>query len=62
MLEIGKEIAKDIKYVRVDFYDVEGKIYCGEITLHHGAGNDTFYPSQYDLYYGKKLKLCNGVD
>lgn len=57
MVEIGEKIAKYIKYVRVDFYDVEGKLYCGEITLHHGSGYDKFYPSKYDLYYGQKLKL-----
>lgn len=57
MLNIGYEIAKNMKYVRVDFFDVDGKLYCGEITLHHGAGYDAFYPEKYDLYYGQKLSL-----
>lgn len=57
MKKLAAEIAKDFKYVRVDFYDVEGELFFGEITLHHGSGFDVFYPSEYDLIYGKKLKL-----
>lgn len=57
MLEIGADIAKHFKYVRVDFYDVDGKLYYGEITLHHGSGYDSFRPEEYDLYYGQLLKL-----
>lgn len=57
MKEIGAEIAKLFKYVRVDFYDVDGKLYYGEITLHHGSGADKFYPEKYDFIYGEKLKL-----
>ena len=57
MLEIGKEIAKDMHYVRVDFFDVDGKLYCGEITLHHGGGTDKFNPSKYDTIYGDLVKI-----
>lgn len=34
MVEIGKHFAKQVCYVRVDFYDVDGKLYCGEVTLY----------------------------
>ena len=57
MKRIGTDIAKLFKYVRVDFYDVDGKLYFGEITLHHGGGFDVFCPKDYDLHYGKKLLL-----
>jgi len=57
MKEIGKAIARKFKYVRVDFYDVDGKLYFGEITLHHGSGFDVFTPEEYDLKYGRLLKL-----
>lgn len=57
MVELGNIIAKDFAYVRVDFYDVDGKLFFGEITLHHGSGFDTFFPDDYDLYFGNKLKL-----
>ena len=57
MLEIGSAIAKGMHYVRVDFYDVDGKLYCGEITLHHGGGTDKFVPEKYDLIYGEMVQL-----
>ena len=57
MKEIGKEIAKEYPYVRVDFYDVDGDLYVGEITHFHGGGFDSFHPSDYDLSFGQKLKL-----
>ena len=57
MKRIGSEIAKLFAYVRVDFYDVDGKLYFGEITLHHGGGYDVFIPEEYDFIYGKKLDL-----
>ena len=57
MKEIGQKIAKYFKYVRVDFYDVDGRLYIGEITLHHGGGFDRFRPKEYDAIYGEKLDL-----
>lgn len=57
MIQIGNDIAKNFAYVRVDFYDVDGQLYYGEITLHHGSGYDTFEPKEYDEIFGKKLKL-----
>lgn len=57
MKEIGERIAKFFKYIRVDFYDVDGKLYVGEITLHHGGGCDRFRPEKYDFFYGEKLNL-----
>ena len=57
MKKFGEEIAKNFRYVRVDFYDVDGALYFGEITFHHGSGFDVFHPSEYDLIYGKKLTL-----
>lgn len=57
MKEIGDKVAKQFSYVRVDFYDVDGKLYIGEITFHHGGGFDVFVPEEYDYLYGKKLTL-----
>lgn len=57
MVRLGKKIATQINYVRMDYYDVDGKLYFGEVTLCHGAGFDEFKPESYDLYWGEKLKL-----
>ena len=57
MKEIGCEVSKIAPYVRVDFYDVDGRLYCGEVTLYHGSGFDRFDPVEYDYFYGKKLDI-----
>ena len=57
MKEIGAEIALLSRYVRVDFYDVDGHLYFGEITLHHGSGFDVFVPEECDYIYGAKRDL-----
>ncbi len=56
MKKFGAEIAKDFKYVRVDFYDVDGRLYFGEITLFHGSGTDVFFPEEYDRIFGEKMR------
>lgn len=58
MIRMGSIIAQKFpRYIRVDFYDVDGHIYFGEITFHHGGGYDSFFPAEYDNIYGKKLIL-----
>lgn len=59
MVTIGAEISKAFDYVRVDFYDVDGHLYYGEITLEHGSGYDTFVPEKYDLQFGRNLLLTH---
>lgn len=57
MKKMGAEIAKDFRYVRVDYYECDGQLYFGEITLHHGSGRDRFVPQQYDTIFGQQLIL-----
>lgn len=62
MVSMGAEVAKDLPYVRVDFYETENQLYFGEITISHGGGFDYFIPSEYDLIYGEKLSLMQYFD
>lgn len=57
MIEIGTEIAKNFKYVRVDFYDMGERFYFSEITLYHGAGYNQFYPAEYGDQYAELLEI-----
>ena len=38
MLEIAKVLSKDIPFLRVDLYEINGKIYFGELTFTPCAG------------------------
>jgi hypothetical protein len=57
MIEFGSKIASLYKYVRVDYYDVDGVLYFGEITQCHGGGFDQLQPFEYDLRFGEKIIL-----
>lgn len=57
MIRYGNEIAKNFKYVRVDFFDLGEQFYFSEITLYHGSGHNMFYPREYEKEYADKLVL-----
>ena len=57
MIDFGRQIAQYFKFVRVDMYDIDGKMYFGEVTPFHSAGYAKFYPKEFEAIYAKKLKL-----
>jgi hypothetical protein len=57
MIRLAKQLSKDFPYVRVDFYDVDGRIYFGEITQHHGGGGDNMRPFEWDEKFGAMIQL-----
>jgi hypothetical protein len=57
MIEIAEMLAKDIPFVRVDFYEIEDKIYFGELTFYPGAGFENFYPEIWDRKLGDMITL-----
>lgn len=57
MISLAETLSKDIPHVRVDFYDINGKIYFGELTFFHFSGNVPFQPDEWDYKIGKWLEL-----
>ena len=57
MLELSKELAKDIPHVRVDFYEINNKVYFGELTFYHYSGFTRFEPEEWDYKLGELIKL-----
>lgn len=57
MIEISKTLSKKFPFVRVDLYEVNGKIYFGELTFFPGNGMEEFSPNEYDEIVGKYIKL-----
>lgn len=57
MIELAEILAKDLNYVRVDFFNLNGRIYFGELTFTPNNGDAKFDPPEYDLYYGQKFIL-----
>jgi hypothetical protein len=59
MIRVAEMLAIEFPYLRVDLYNIDGKIFFGELTLHHGSGWEKFEPAEYDQIYGSKVLLNN---
>lgn len=57
MIEIAKELSKDFIFSRIDLYNIDGKIYFGEITLSPNSGFDADITRKTDIMFGKKLEI-----
>lgn len=57
MIEIAKTLSRDFIFCRVDLYEVNEKIYFGEITLHPGGGNEPFGSFEEDLEMGQYIDI-----
>ncbi len=57
MVELSEKLAEDLPFVRVDFYEVSGKIYFGELTFYPGSGFERFQPDKWDRKLGEWIKL-----
>lgn len=57
MFEYARILSKDFKFVRVDFYSIEDRVYFGELTFTPSAGLDTSRLQQTDFILGEKLLL-----
>ena len=49
--------AKDIPFVRVDFYIVDSHIYFGEMTFFPASGFEAFAPEEWDAAIGSWISL-----
>ena len=57
MYNLAQVLSKGIPHVRVDFYNINGKIYFGELTLFHWSGFVKFEPKEWDKIFGDWIKL-----
>lgn len=57
MIEIARTLSKPFPHCRVDLYNVDGKVYFGEITFYHGGGCNKIEPEEWDLRMGSWIHL-----
>lgn len=57
MIEISEIITKKMRFARIDFFEVKGKLYIGEITFFPGCGFEEFTPREWDYTLGSWIKL-----
>jgi hypothetical protein len=57
MLEIAERLGAETDFVRVDLYEVEGRIYFGELTNFPGNGLTRFEPNEFDATLGAQWRI-----
>ena len=57
MKELASRLSKDIPHLRVDFYEMNGKVYFGELTFFHWSGMVPFEPVDWDYKLGDLINL-----
>ncbi len=60
MKEYAKKLSQDFKFVRVDFYEINGTVYLGELTFTPAGGHLKYNESdkkEISLLFGNMLKL-----
>ena len=60
MLEAAKVLSAPFPHVRVDMYNINGKIIFGELTFFNASGYMQFTPDSFDYTIGEKFDL-NGL-
>lgn len=57
MKKLAEKLSQKIPHLRVDFYEVDGKAYFGELTFSHWSGMTPFEPAEWDETFGEWIKL-----
>ena len=57
MRMLAEKLSEGIPHVRVDFYEVDGQVYFGEMTFFHWSGIVPFDPEEWDERIGAWIKL-----
>lgn len=54
MKRMAKILAEDFQFVRVDFYEIYGKVMFGEMTFYDGGGSTYYEPDEWNIKLAEK--------
>jgi hypothetical protein len=57
MIAFSEKLSEGIPFVRTDFYEINQKLYFGELTFFPGSGMEEFTPAEWDYKLGSWIKL-----
>lgn len=57
MKHLCEKLSKGMKQVRLDFYEIDGKLYFGEFTFFSGGGFELFHPDEVERKLGDLIKI-----
>jgi len=55
--EAASKLSQGMKFVRIDLYEINGKVYFGEYTFFHGGGFCLFHPAEWERRLGDWINL-----
>ena len=62
MLKTASILSQDFPFVRVDLYNLDRKIYFGELTFYPWTGYVQFYPDSFDYELGNLMDITSIVN
>ena len=57
MIELAKILSTGIPHVRVDFYEMNGRVYFGEMTFYDNSGFLKIHPDDWEIEWGNLIRL-----
>ena len=57
MKNLASKLSEGTPQLRVDFYEVDGQVYFGELTFFHCSGFSAFHPEEWDGIFGSWVEL-----
>ncbi len=57
MIDLSRKLSKGLPHFIVDLYNINGKVYFGELTFFHMGGMFPFIPEEWDYTFGNWIKL-----
>lgn len=62
IIRLAEKLADPFPYIRVDFYDIHGRLYVGELTFYSGGGFSPLLPIEWDHQLGQELDLTQAMN
>ena len=55
--KLAQKLSANFPHIRVDFYEIKGRVYFGEMTFYHNSGLSHIYPLKWERDLGEWIKL-----
>ena len=59
MKSIAAKLSAGIPHIRIDFYEIDGRLYVGELTFYHCSGFALVKPEEWNIRLGEWINIDN---
>ena len=57
MTDLARKLSKGFPFIRIDFYNINGKVYFGEMTFFHDDATVPLQPREWNIKFGDMIQL-----